>query len=163
MGDATQATVLTLQDVLQIISAAKAGGANAVQIGIQIFSSLGDNASVSGDTLRTALAASSVPVRGPLAPALAAIQTVVKNQDHVMITNNGQVELMLGDTRARIKEQVDFEVAVTASLPVLDNIQGLQAHKMIWISIQRIELIQNQGRNAVRVTAAGITREIPIG
>ena len=163
MGDTTQATALTLQDVLQIITAAKTGGANPVQIGIQIFGSLGLNATVAGDTLRTALAASGIPASGPLAPALAAIQTVAKNQDHVTISNSQQVELVLGDTRARVKEELEFDVTVTAGLPALDNIQGLQAHKVIWISIHKIELIQSQGRTSVRVTAAGTTRDFPLG
>ncbi len=163
MGDANQATTLSLQDVIQIITAAKAGGASPALVGMQIFGSLGANSTVSGDNLRMALTASGVPIDGPLAPALAAIQTVAKDNDHITITNNQEVEVTLGGTRTRVKEELSFDVAATAGLPALNNIQGLQAHKFLWISIQKIELIQNQGRSSVRVTAAGTTRDIPLG
>ena len=162
MGDTNQATTLTLQDVIQIITAAKTGGTNPTQIGMQIFRSLGDNTTVSGDTLRVALTASGIPVGGPFAPALAAIQTVAKNQEHITITNSQEVQLTLGTTRARVKQELSFDVAETGGLPALNNIQGLQAHKMLWISIQRIELRQNQGHSSVRVTAAGVTTDIAI-
>jgi hypothetical protein len=163
MGDANQATTLSLQDVIQIITTAKAGGAIPALVGMQIFGSLGANTTVSGDNLRMALTASGVPIDGPLAPALAAIQTVAKDNDHITITNIQEVEVTLGETRTRVKEELSFDVAATAGLPALNNIQGLQAHKMIWISIQKIELIQNQGRSSVRVTAAGTTKDIPLG
>src|SRR6266446_5809680 len=131
MGDANHATTLTLQDVIQIITAAKAAGTNPAQIGMQIFRSLDDNTTVSGDALRVALTASAILVGGPFAPALAAIQTVAKNQDHITITNSQEVQLTLGTTRARVREELSFDVAETGGLPALNNIQGLQAHKML--------------------------------
>jgi len=162
MGEANQATTLSLQDVIQIIAAAKAGGASPTLVGIQIFGSFGANTTVSGDNLRMALTSSGVPIDGPLAPALAAIQTVAKDNDHITITNNQEVEVRLGGTRTRVKEELSFDVAATAGLPALNNIQGLQAHEILWINIQKIELIQNQGRSSVRVTAAGTTKVIPV-
>jgi hypothetical protein len=116
----------------------------------RFLEALAPNTTVSGDNLRMALTASGVPIDGPLAPALAAVQTVAKNNDHITITNNQEVEVTLGGTRTRVKEELSFDVAPTAGLTALNNIQGLQAHKMIWISIQKIELIQNQGRSSVR-------------
>jgi hypothetical protein len=163
MGDANQTTTLSLQDVIQIITAAKAGGASPAVVGMQIFGSLGANTTVSGDNLRMALAASGIPIDGPLAPALAAIQTVAKDNDHITITNNQEVDLTLGGTRTRLKDELSFDVSATAGLPALNNIQGLQAHEIFWISIQKIELAQNQGSSSVRVTAAGTTKDIPLG
>jgi hypothetical protein len=106
------------------MAAATAGGASPALAGMQIFGSFGANTTVSGDNLRMALTASGVPVDGPLAPALAAIQTVAKDNDHITITNNQEVGVMLGGRRTRVKEELSFDVAATAGLPVLNNIQG---------------------------------------
>jgi hypothetical protein len=163
MGDANQGKTLTQQDIIQIIATAKAGATSAL-IGMQIFRSLGDNTIVAGDILRLALTTSNIAVGGLLAPALAAIQTVAKDNDRVTISNDREVETTLGGTRVRVKEELSFDVAAsTDGLPALDNIQGLQVHKILWISIQKIELIQGQGRTSLRVTAAGTTKDISLG
>jgi hypothetical protein len=164
MGDANQGKTLTQQEIIQIIATAKAGGATPALIGMQIFRSLGDNTIVAGDILRLALTASSIAIGGLLAPALTAIQTVAKDNDRITISNNREVETTLGGTRVRVKEELSFDVAVPADgLPALDNIQGLQVHKILWISIQKIELIQSRGTTSLRVTAAGTTRDISLG
>lgn len=164
MGDANQGKTLTQQEIIQIIATAKASGATPALIGMQMFRSLGDNTIVAGDILRLALTASSIAIGGLLAPALAAIQTVAKDNDRITISNNREVETTLGGTRVRVKEELSFDVAVPADgLPALDNIQGLQVHKILWISIQKIELIQCKGSTSLRVTAAGATRDISLG
>src|SRR5271157_2399529 len=102
---------MSVDDVTKIIAAAKVAAADPVSVAMQVFSGLGDNASVSGSTLRDALTASAVPVEGPLASVLNAIQQVSKAGDLVTVTNTQEVDTVLSGTPVRLKNAVSFTVA----------------------------------------------------
>lgn len=156
-------TGLSVDDVTKIIAAAKVAAADPVSVAMQVFSGLGDNATVSGSTLREALSASAVPVEGPLAVVLSAIQQVTKAGDLVTVTNTQEVETVLSGTQVRLKTEVSFAVAEEDGLPALNNIAGVSVHKMFWFSIQSIQLKQNNGQKVVHVVTSGGTKEFPVG
>jgi hypothetical protein len=153
MGDADE--TLTLEEVTQIISQAKAGGANPLLIGMQIFSALGDNVTVTGDILKAAFATSVIPIPGPLEPLLDAVQSVSKTGNHLSIALHQDIETTLNDTRMQFKKEMSFDAIPTPSAPALNNITGVAAHKFVsWIHIQRIQLTQNLGRWSVAVVTS---------
>jgi len=154
---------LSVDDVTKIIAAAKVAAADPVSVAMQIFSSLGDNATVAGSTLLAALSASAVPVEGPLASVLGAIQQVTKAGDLVTVTNAQEVDTVLSGTPVRLKNEVSFTVAEADGLPGLNNIAGVSVHKMFWFSIQSIQLKQNNGQKVVQVVTTGGTKEFPLG
>jgi hypothetical protein len=122
-------------------------------IGLQIFNSLGDNVTVSGDTLRLALTASALPITGPLGPVVNAIQSVSKAGAHITTVNNQRVEATLNGTRIRFDQEVSFDVGGAADAPALKDISGIAAHKVLaWIGIQSIQLQQSEGSWTVEVT-----------
>lgn len=152
MSDAA-GTTLTLQEVTDIIAKARSGSANPMLIGLQIFNSLGDSVTVSGDTLRLALAASALPVAGPLGTLVDAIQSVSKVGSHITTVNNQKIETTLNGNRIRFDEEVTFDVSGTNGAPGLKNISGVAAHKAVaWIGIQAIQLQQNEGGWTVGVS-----------
>jgi len=154
---------MSVDDVTKIIAAAKVAAADPVSVAMQVFSGLGDNASVSGSTLRDALTASAVPVEGPLASVLNAIQQVSKAGDLVTVTNTQEVDTVLSGTPVRLKNAVSFAVAETDGLPGLNNIAGVSVHKVFWFSIQSIQLKLNNGQKVVQVVTSGGTKEFPLG
>lgn len=78
MSDAEPVS-LTLGQVVDLISRAKAGGANPIVIGMQIFNALGHDVTVTSSTL--ALTTTGIKVDPPFMPLVNAIQTVSKTGD----------------------------------------------------------------------------------
>jgi len=145
MSDAAE-TTLTLQQVTDIINQAKVGGANPMLIGMQIFSTLGDNITVAGDILKLALATSAIPITGPVVPLVDAIQSVTKTGNHISVALNQDTETTLNNNRMRFKKEMSFDVIPTPNAPGLNNILGVAAHKIVtWINIQSVQLKQNLG------------------
>lgn len=162
-GQGNGPTVLSVDDVTKIIADAKSSAADPISVAMQIFSALGDNVSVSGSDLQQALTASAVPLQGPLADVVNAIQGVTKSADLVSLTNTQEAQVVLSGTPVRLRTAVSFNVAETDGLPTLSNISGVSVQKFFWIDIQTIQLTQNQGQKMVRVVTSGGTREFPVG
>ena len=156
-------TGLSVDDVTKIITAAKTAAGDPLSIGMQIFSGLGDNATVSGNTLREALSAAAIPIAGPLGPVLNAIQSVTKTGSVVTLTNAQEVQIVLDGNQMQLKNQVSFGVAEQNGLPELQNIAGLAVHKVFWIDIKTIELIVNQGKRFIRVVTPDGSKDIALG
>src|SRR5208282_481509 len=154
---------LSVDDVTKIITNAKTAAADPVSVAMQVFSALGDNVTVSGSDLRQALSTAAVPLEGPLADVVSAIQEVTKSADLVTLTNTQEVQIVLSGTQVRLKTAVSFNVAETDGLPTLNNISGVSVHKLFWFDLQTIQLTQNQGQKIVRVATSGGTREFPLG
>jgi hypothetical protein len=92
MSDAA-AVSLTLGQVVDLISRAKAGGANPMVIGMQIFNALGDDVTVTGSTLALALTTSGIKVDALFIPLVNAIRTVSKTGHHVSVSLDQPVEV----------------------------------------------------------------------
>jgi hypothetical protein len=154
MGDAAGET-LTLEQVTQIISQAKAGGANPLLIGMQIFNTLGDSVTVTGDILKAAFTSSAIPIPGPLVPLLDAVRSVAKTGNHLSIALDQDIETTFNNNRLKFKQEMSFDAIPTPSAPALHNITGVAAHKLVsWITIQSIQLKQNLGRWSVAVATS---------
>jgi hypothetical protein len=154
MGDAQNLSVLTLDQVTQLISQAKSAGASPLLVGIQMFNSLGNSVTLPGPTLAQALSNSGVQVDPALTPLLTSIQNISKTGNHVSITLNQDTELSLNNTRIKFARDTSFDVSDDAISPALNNIVGLAGHKIVWVNVQRIQLTQNQGRWSVSVKTA---------
>jgi hypothetical protein len=145
MGDAADASTLTLDQVTQLISQAKSAGAHPLLVGIQMFNNLPDNVTLPGPTLALALNTSGVPIDPSVVPLLSAIQNISKAATHVNISLNQDVELSLKNARIKFAKDTSFDVSDDAIRPALNNIIGLAGHKLFWVNVERIRLTQNQG------------------
>lgn len=162
MSDAA-GTTLTFQQVTDIINQAKANGANPMLIGMQIFNTLGDDVTATGDTLRLALTASAIPITGPLVSVVDAIQSLTKATDHVVVALNGPIEIALAKTQIRIDTEVSFDVSASGASTALSNIAGVATHVLFaWPNITSIQLNQNQGHLTVGVTVGDFKKSFPI-
>ena len=146
MGDASEISTLTMDQVTQLISQAKSAGPNPLLMGIQMFNNLGQNVTLLGATLALALTSSGVPVDPSLAPLLSAIQNISKAGTHVNIALNQDTELSLKNTRIKFAKDTSFDVSDDAASPALSNIVGLAGHELFWVNVQSIQLTLNQGR-----------------
>lgn len=151
MGDASEISTLTMDQVTQLISQAKSAGPNPLLMGIQMFNNLGQNVTLLGPTLALALTSSGVPVDPSLAPLLSAIQNISKVGSHVSIALNEDTELSLKNTRIKFAKDTSFDVSDDAASSAFNNIVGLAGHKLVWVNVQSIQLTQNQGRWSVAV------------
>jgi hypothetical protein len=149
MSDAAGTSILTPDQVTQIISQAESCGGNPILLAIQIFNSLGDNVTLPGNTLALALTQSRIPIPGPLVPLVNAIQSISKTGNHITITINQIIETLLNNSRVRFQENVHFDVSNNSVAPALNNVVGVAAHKLLsWINIQSIQLKQDKGIGA---------------
>ena len=150
MNDAP-AVSLTLGQVVDLISRARAGGANPMLIGMQIFNNLGDDVTLTGSILTLALTTSGIKIDPVLMPLVNAIQTVSKAGEHVSISLNQAVEIQLKE-RVKFEHEMSFDVSENGGNPALNNIVGLSGHKgILGTSVKSIQLTQNQGRWSVAV------------
>jgi hypothetical protein len=162
-GMGTAMRILSVDDVKKIIADAQVAGTDPVSVAMQVFSGLGDQATVTGANLRDAFSGSAVPLTGPLTTALGAIQKVTKAGNLVTLSNNQEVKLEVNGTQVRLKQDVSLEVAQDTVSPALNNITGVSVHKFLWIDIHSIQLQQNQGQKIARVVTSGGTKEFPVG
>jgi hypothetical protein len=155
---------LSAEDVKKIIIDTQSNqlvGTDPVSVGMQIFSSLGDQATVSGDDLRAALTAAGIPLAGPLAVVMAAIQSVTKVGGLVSVTNREDVQAEIDGTQVRLKKTVSFAVA-QGNTPALSNITGVAVHKVFWIDIHSVQLKQDQGKKIVSVATSAGTKDFAV-
>ena len=71
VDQAIQPTVLSVEDVKNIIAQEQAGTADPIAVSMQILNSLGGNIAIPGDVLRQALTDSSLDMNGPLSVLVA--------------------------------------------------------------------------------------------
>jgi plastocyanin domain-containing protein len=162
MSDAAGDSTITVEQVTQIISQAKSGGANPLLVGIQIFNGLNDQVTLTGNTLTLALAASAIQIPGPLAPLVDSIQSVAKQGELITLTMNREIETTFNDTRIRFQEKVGFNVDNSDS-PALTNMTGVSAHAFLaWLDITSIQLNRDEGHLSLAVVAGGFKKTLPI-
>jgi hypothetical protein len=162
MGDAQNPSILSLDQVTQLISQAKSAGASPLLVGVQLFNSLGGNVSLSGSTLTQALANSGVPVDPALTAFLTEVQNISKTGNHVSITLSQDTELLLNNTRIRFAKATSFDVVDDAVSPALNNVVGVAGHKIVWVNVQSIQLVESQGRWSVKVITSVKTLEFEL-
>jgi hypothetical protein len=155
-------SALTPEDVKNIITQAQVSVADPVTLGLQIFDSLGDNITLSGEILRKALTDSSIAADGLLAPLIAAAQIITKIGGQLTVTNNEEIKIEIGGTPIKFKSMVKFDVAREGGLPTVSNIQGVAAHKVFWFDITQIELRENQGKRILHIETSGGARDFPL-
>lgn len=161
-GQGTGPATLSVDDVTKIIADAKTATTDPVSVAMQIFSALGNNVTVAGSDLQQALSASAIPLQGPLADVVKVIQGVSKSADLISVNISQEVQIVLSGTQVRLNTAVSFNVAEADGLPALNNISGVSVHKLFWIGIQTIQLMENQGQKMVRVVTSAGTKEFPL-
>jgi hypothetical protein len=162
MSDAAGTTVLSVDDVLKLVSSARSGTTDPISTSIAIFQSLGENATVSGDVLKRALSQASLSLEGPLADVMAAVGNITKTGRLVAVANSQELRPILHGTTLRLKQTVTFEVGSDGGSPSLDNITGVAVHKVFWIDIQQIQLRQQDGQKLVHVVTEHGSRDSPL-
>ncbi|HLX84388.1 MAG TPA: hypothetical protein VKR59_10860 [Terriglobales bacterium] len=146
-----EAVSLTLGQVVDLISGARASGANPMVIGMQIFNNLGDDVTLTGSTLTLALATSEIKIDPVLMPLVNAIQTVSKQEEHVDISLNQAIEIQL-KVRVKFEHEMSFDVSENGGDLALNNIVGVSGHMgILGTSVNSIQLTQNHGRWSVAV------------
>jgi hypothetical protein len=154
MSDASGTLSLSVDDVVKIIGKVKAGTTDPISMGLAIFSCLGDNAIISGDTLRQALSQAALPLDGPLAVVVTAVQSITKAGSLITLTNNQELRPTLQGTTLRLSEKVTFQIGSDSDFPSISNIVGVAVHKILWIDIQQIQLRQQGGQRTVHVATS---------
>lgn len=150
MGDAA-AVSLTVGQVVDLINRGKAGGANPVIAGMQLFNNLGDDASVTGSTLLLAVATSNTKIDPRLVPLVNAIQIISKNGSHVSVSLNQPIEVQQ-KIKVEFAQEMSFDVSIESGIPGLNNVKGLSGHKGIFrAAVKAIQLTQKQGHWSVAV------------
>jgi plastocyanin domain-containing protein len=162
MSDAAGDSAITVEQVTQIISQAKSGGANPLLVGIQIFNSLKDQATLTGSTLTLALTASAIQIPGALAPLVDGIQSAAKQGELITLTMNREIETTFNGTRIRLQQKVGFNVE-NGDSPALTNMTGVSAHAFLdWLDITRLQLNHEEGHLSLAVVAGGFKKTVPI-
>lgn len=162
MSDASGATSLTVDDVMKLITDAKAGTTDQVSTGLAIFQSLGENVVLSGDVLRKALSQASLSLGGRLADVLGAVGSVTKMGDLITLVNNQELRPVLQGKTLRLKQTVAFEVGLDGGNLSLSNIAGVAVHEVFWIDIKQIQVRQQAGQRVMRVVTGEGSRDFPL-
>jgi hypothetical protein len=152
----------TVEEVKAIISKAQAGASDPVSTGMLIVSRLSENFTISGDTLRQALADSHIAPVEPWASILAGVRDISKIENKVVVARAQQLETNVSGTRIRLQEVITFDFINDSSLPRMINIQGVAAHKLVWLNIQQLELVQDQQQKVLRVMTSGGSRDFAL-
>jgi hypothetical protein len=162
MSDASGATSLSVDDVVKLITGARAGTTDPISTSLSIFQGLGEDAVLSGDVLRQAFSQASLSLEGPLAAALAAVESITKTGSLVTFVNNQELRPVLQGNTLRLKQTVTFEIVLDGGDLSLSNIAGVAVHKVFWIDIQQVQLRQQDGQKIVHVVTGHGTRDFPL-
>lgn len=150
MGDAA-AVSLTLAEVVDLLDRAKAGGANPIVVGMQIFDTLGDDVRVAGSTLNLALTTLGIKIDPLFVPLVSAIQTASKNGNHIVIELARPIEVQ-HKIKVEFAQEMSFDVTNEGGNPALNTVKGLSGRKGIFgAAVKAIQLTQTQGRWSVAV------------
>jgi hypothetical protein len=152
----------TVEEVQAIISKAQAGTADPLSTAMQIVTSLNENLLISGATLRQALADSHIAPAEPWASILSGVRDISKSENKVVVARAQQLETNVSGTRIRLQEVITFDFMNDGSLPRISNIQGVAAHKFIWLDIQQLELLQDQQQKVLRVMTSGGSKDFAL-
>ena len=158
----SQDAELGVADVKNIITRARAGASDPVSVGLQIFNDLGDNITVSGDTLRQALTESGVATDGPMSALVAAAASIAKTASQVTVSSTKEVQTQISGTTVKFSPEVTFSAGVNGGFPTISNIQGAAVHKLFWIGITEIQLRENQGQKTLHVETSAGARDFPL-
>src|SRR5205085_2549395 len=117
--------ILSVGDVTDIISRAKGAAGDPISIATELFSALGDNVTLSGNTFRQALAACAVPVPGSLSDVVSNMKEVAKLGNRVRLTNVQEIRAVLNGKHFRLNAEVTFSVVEDDTLPAFTNVLGV--------------------------------------
>ena len=158
----SQNAELGVEDVKNIITRARAGAGDPVSVGLQIFNDLGDNITVSGDTLRQALTESGVATDGPIPALVAAAASIAKISSQVTVTSTKEIQTQINGNLIKFSPVVTFNAGTNAGFPTISNIQGAAVHKLFRIGITEIQLRDSQGQKTLHLETSAGARDFPL-
>jgi RHS repeat-associated protein len=135
-----QTTVLTVKDVVKIIEQAQKSGSDPVTTAIQIFNSLGNNVSVTGDALRQAIAQTHFNLDDTTKAMLANATSLTKNGNQVTINSQSETEQKIQGFQVRVETIVAFRVNADKTNPSFADINGLGVHIGVWLDVQKVSV-----------------------
>ena len=150
---------LKLEQVQAIISKVQAGAGDPLATVMQVTASLPENFVIPGDVLRQAVADSHMALGEPWASIVSGVQDISKSQNKVVVTRPQQLEANVSGTRIRLQEIITFTFIMDNSSPRIADIEGVAAHKFIWLDIEQLELIHDSQQKVLRVVTSGGSRD----
>jgi RHS repeat-associated protein len=158
---------LSVADVTKIIQQAQQSGGDPVSTGMQIFNGLGNNASVTGDTLRQGIKESKVDLGGAAADLIQHADSVSKSGSNVAITNTAAFSSKQGDVTINFAKTVSFSVGADkkTGLPGFSQIQGLSGKQgKLGAGVTKIQVVQHGGAKFARLdlSVPFVHPEIPL-
>jgi RHS repeat-associated protein len=156
---------LKLEDVINIIQQVRKGSADPVTMGMNIFNSLGNNVTVSGDVMRQALKDTGIALGGAGADLISHADNISKSGNAVTIANKSDYTTTLGTNILKIDKKVSFNIGTEGGLPVLSAITGLHAdtgsHK--GVSIDKVAVTMHAfDKKSAPVRALAVTGSVQI-
>src|ERR1700730_8473735 len=82
---ATRSSLLTVDDLKEIITNARAAAADPISSGMRTFNALGKDVAVSGTVLKQALGDSNIVIEEPLRGLLESVELIAKNASNVIL------------------------------------------------------------------------------
>jgi hypothetical protein len=159
---ATSSNLLTVDDLMEIITKAQAAGVEPISSGMRILSGLGVDVAVSGAVLKQALGDSKIVLEESLRDLLESVELIAKNASNVTLTNVKQIEVKVSGTPVKFKTQVTFTIGMDGNNLTLSNISGVEVHKLLWFDIKQIQVREIQGQKVLSVVTSGGTRTFPL-
>jgi len=158
---------LSVADVTKIIQQAQQSGGDPVSTGMQIFNGLGNNASVTGDTLRQGIRESKVDLGGAAADLIQHADSISKSGSNVTITNTAAFSSKQGDVTINFAKTVSFSVGADkkTGLPGFSQIQGLSGKQgKLGAGVTKIQVVQHGGAKFARLdlSVPFVHPEIPL-
>jgi hypothetical protein len=144
---------LSAADVANVITQAQKSSSDPATTAINIFNGLGNNISVTGETLREGIKDSKVSLDGTSTALLANATSVEKNGNQVTINSKNETTTNISGVDVRVAQVVSFMVGSEKGNPTLSNIRGLQAKKGIFLDVQKVSVGRYNGGKAVFVQA----------
>ncbi len=161
LGQQPAQNQLSEADVSKVIKQTQGSPSDPITASINTFNGLGNNATVSGDTLRAALKDNNIQAKGDNEKLLNNIDSISKSGDSVTINNHAKL------TAGLVTEQktVSFKVGTLDGHPAIKDIQGIAAGKsFIKFDVHSVGVVSTSGRQAmISIHYGGFTFQHTIG
>ena len=157
---------LSVADVSKIIQQAQKSSSDPATIAFNIFNSLGNNASVTGEILRAAIKATGVKLEGAAADLISHADSITKSGNAVTVTSNSRYDTSQNGTTIHVDSKVSFTVGMDKGLPGINNIKGLHAEVGVNASVDKMQVAMKGDQKVLLVTGSKAffhkTIEVPL-
>ena len=97
-----------------------------------------------------------------MADVVAALQSIAKTGSFITLMNQVELRPIFHDTSMRLGKIVSFQITIDNGNPSISNISGVAVHKILWIDLQQVQIIEQNGQRMVHVVTAHGSRDFPL-